>query len=119
MLPPSHCQRYREFRQALEKMHQQATATDLEVKVLRDQFQEIKKFFKSQIANLNSDELAPDDASRWQSVQTEIYKQMRLLETDMMLLQAARSSTTSLSRQKIVKDRINNLVQYCQALLLL
>jgi hypothetical protein len=117
MLPPLHCQRYQEFQQALEQLHKTATATDLQGVRLRDNLQNVQQLFESQIVHLSADDISPDYASRWQSFQTEIYKQMRLLQTDVMLLQASRSSTTSLSRASGLCDRINTLIQYCQALL--
>jgi hypothetical protein len=117
MLQPTHRKCYREFQQALEQLCKTATSTDLEVTELRDHFHDVQQLFKSQIIPLNADDIAPDFVSRWQSLQTEIYKQMRLLDTDMMLLQASRSSATSRSRKEGVRDRINTLIQYCEALL--
>ena len=117
MLQPSIQERYQEFQQALEQLHKCVTVTDLHLPALRDNLQDVQQLFQNQIASLNTDDVAPDYASRWQSFQTEIYKQMRLLETDMMLLQASRSSATSLTRQTSMSDRIHTLIQYCQALL--
>jgi hypothetical protein len=117
MLPSLHRQRYQVFQQALEQLHKSATATDLEGGALRDSFQNLQQLFKSQITSLSADDIPADYASRWQSFQTEIYKQMRLLETDVMLLQASRSSATSLARASNVCERIKTLIQYCEALL--
>jgi len=118
MLSPSHGQSYQALQQALEQMYTTITAKDLEIDLLRENFQEVQGVFHSQILTLSADDVAPDAASRWQSWQTEIYKQMRLLETDLMLLQASRSSATLSSRQTGLKNRLNTLIQYCQELLL-
>lgn len=117
MLHPLHRQRYQEFQQALEQLHKRVTAKDLQGAALLDNVREVQQLFQNQIASLSAEDCAPEDASRWQSIQTEIYKQMRLLQTDVMRLQASRSSATSLSRTAGVSDRINTLIQYCQALL--
>lgn len=117
MFPSIHQQRYQEFQQALKQLRETATTPVLEVTELQERFQEIQQLFQSQIASLSSDEIAPDYVSRWQSFQTEIYKQMRLLQTDLMMLQASRSPATSRSRASSVNDRINTLIQYCEALL--
>jgi heme oxygenase len=117
MLQPSASQRYQEFKQALEQLSKSATAPDLQVAAVREKFQVVQQLFQSQIICLTADDMEEDHTSRWQSFQTEIYKQMRLLETDMMLLQASRSSATSISRASNVCLRINTLIQYCQALL--
>lgn len=116
MLPQSHSQSYQEFQQALKQMHETA-AQNWQVAGLRDQFQELQQLFTSQIVSLNSDNLSPEYASRWQSVQTELYKQMRLLDADLMLWQASRSSATSLSRAASVRERLKTLMVYCQTLL--
>lgn len=117
MLPSTHRQPYQEFQQALEQMLHSAVAIDLEKVILRDKFQDLQQLFKHQIAHLSADDLIDESASRWQSLQTEIYKQMRLLETDVMLLQAARSSATRETRITGISDRIKILIQYCEALL--
>ena len=117
MLPSLHRQRYQVFQQALEQLLQSATATDLEGGALRDSFENLQQLFKSQITSLSADDIPADYASRWQSFQTEIHKQMRLLQTDVMLLRASRTAATSRSRAAGASDRINTLIRYCQALL--
>lgn len=117
MSPSLHRQHYQEFIQALEQMHKRAAATELDKVALQENFRDLQQLFQSQVATLSADDVVADYASRWQSIQTEIYKQMRLLGTDVMLLQASRSSATSLARQAGLCDRINTLIQYCQALL--
>jgi hypothetical protein len=117
MLPLLHLQRYQELQQAMKELHDAITVADLEVAALRDSYQQVQQIFASQIATLSADEIAPDSTPRWQSIQTELHKQMRLLETDMMLLQASRSPATSQRRISGVRDRLSTLMQYCQALL--
>jgi hypothetical protein len=117
MLQPSHHQRYQEFKQVLEELHKTVNAKDSESLALHEQFQEIKQLFLSEVANLSADDFAVDIMSRWQSIQTEIYKQMRLLETDLMLLQASRSPATAQTRTASVCDRISTLIRYCEALM--
>lgn len=117
MLPPSQRECYNQLQQVLKQLQKTATAPEIEVAALRDQFQDVQQLFQSQIATMSADDLDADYASRWQSLQTEIYKQMRLLETDLMLLQASRSSATSRLRTANVSDRIKTLIQYCDGLL--
>ncbi|NEP58049.1 MAG: heterocyst frequency control protein PatD [Symploca sp. SIO2G7] len=116
MLLPSYYQNYQAFQQALEQMGRTITATDLELAMLRENFREVQQLFQSKILTLSADDIAPDFVSRWQSLQTEIHRQMRLLETDLMLLQASRSSSTRFSRQTGLKNRLNTLIKYCQEL---
>lgn len=117
MLPSLHCQHYQEFQRALEQLLQCVADQQKEGTVLRERFQDVKQVFQRQIATLNIDDIAPESVSRWQSLQTEIHKQMRLLETDVMLLLSSRSLATSQRRTAGVCDRLNILIQYCTALL--
>lgn len=117
MLPLLHFQHYQAFQQALEQLLKIITVVDGQETELRDRYQNVQQLFQSHMATLRAEDLVPEDAPRWQSLQTEIYKQMRLLETDMMLLQASRSSATSQRRVLSVRDRLNTLIQYCEALL--
>lgn len=117
MLPPSQRQHYQEFQQALEQLYKTATIPNLEVATIWKPFQEVKQLFESRIASLSTEDFTPDDTSRWQSVQTEIYKQMRLLDTEMMMLQASRSSATFRARASGMSDRLDTLIHYCNVLL--
>ncbi|MGB7444432.1 MAG: heterocyst frequency control protein PatD [Coleofasciculaceae cyanobacterium] len=117
MLPASHCEPYQELQKALESMLSKVSSTNWQGAKLQEIDQSVQQVFSQEIANLRADELAPEDISRWQSIQTEIHKQMRLLSTDLMMLQAARSSETFLVRSKSLCDRITTLIQYCQALI--
>lgn len=117
MLPLLHFQHYQAFQQALEQLGKTLSISPGEESMLLERYRNLQQLFQSQIATLSADDVAPEYTPRWQSLQTEIYKQMRLLETDMMLLQASRSSATSERRVLSVRDRLNTLIQYCQALL--
>ncbi|HEY9905887.1 MAG TPA: heterocyst frequency control protein PatD [Candidatus Sericytochromatia bacterium] len=117
MLPSSHRKPYQEFQQVLEQMLHSTAGIDFEKSVLRDKFQDLQQLFQSQITSLNADDLECENIFRWQSLQTEIYKQMRLLATDIMLFQASRSPATSLVRKDSISDRLKTLIQYCEALL--
>lgn len=117
MLPPLQRKCYQEFQQAIEQLLSCATASELDFAAIRNGFDELKQLFQSQIVFLSTDELAPEVLSRWQSIQTEVHKQMRLLATDMMMLQAARNPATSAVRVAGICDRLNSLRQFCQVLL--
>ncbi len=117
MLPLLHFQHYQAFRQTLEQLLKTFRISDWEESMLLERYQNVQQLFQSQIATLSADDVAPENAPRWQSLQTEIYKQMRLLETDMMMLHVSRSSATSQRRVLSLCDRLNTLIQYCEALL--
>jgi hypothetical protein len=72
---------------------------------------EISGFFAREIA------VFTDLGSRQQSYQTEISKQIRLLEVDMMFLQSAKQTVTIKSRLENIQQRAETLTKYCQTML--
>ncbi|MGK7891558.1 MAG: heterocyst frequency control protein PatD [Leptolyngbyaceae cyanobacterium] len=57
----------------------------------------------------------PQSHSRWQSLCTEIHKQLRLAEMDVQFWAAARQSKTALRRGQQLCDRLSTLINYCDA----
>jgi hexokinase len=54
-----------------------------------------------------------------QPLQTEINKQLRLLETDLIFLKAARQPATLQQRHQQIQTRLTLLLRYCEAILVL
>lgn len=117
MLPLTHREPYQKFQQVLEQILECRADIDLEKDTLPETLQNLQQLFKNEIATLKADDISSDYAGRWQSVQTEFCRQMRLLETDVMLLQAARRAATLETRIAGICDRIKTLIQYCEVLL--
>lgn len=118
MLPEAHRQIYQEFLRSLEQLQVRATQAKPDPAALIVAFQEIQQFFQQQILAL-SWENYPDASveQRVQSYQIEMNKQLKLMGTDVMFLQAARQSTTAQQRQVQISDRLNLLIGYCNVLL--
>ena len=104
------CDKYQELATFLDEFRTNVTAGKLSAGELRPHLAKLQAFFSQQIVPL------VDANSREQSYKTEISKQLRLLEVDMMFLQGARQSTTLQSRLKTIEERINTLIRYCQAI---
>jgi len=117
MLPKPHCQRYQELKQALDQLQQTAVGAQLDAPRLRQSFLKAQQFFQQQVVTLDAGDLEPDDEPRVRSYQTEMSKQLRLLEMDIMFFQAARQSGTVQQRQVQLSDRLQILISYCDALL--
>lgn len=116
MLPKLHRQRYQEFKQALEQMQQVAAGTQPDAPRLRQSFLLAQQFFQQQIVSLDPSDLEPDSEPRVRSYQTEMSKQLRLLEMDVTFLQAARQPETAKARQLQLEHRIQTLQGYCDTL---
>lgn len=112
MLPNSYIGAYRELLILLQQLRDRVETDNFEL--LQDNFSQIQQLFQQQIASLTGDELESDVFSQWQSVQTEIHRSLRLLQTDLMFLRSSRQATTSAARLKSVVDRLDKLIGYCR-----
>ncbi|MDF5712180.1 MAG: heterocyst frequency control protein PatD [Nostoc sp. S4] len=106
---------YREKYQALvtllEQLRSDATTTQIDIPELRRRVASLKQLFAKEIVPL------ADRDSRVQSYQTEMSKQLRLLEIDVMFFQGARQASTIETRLQTISDRLTTLIQYCKAIL--
>ncbi|HEY9807688.1 MAG TPA: heterocyst frequency control protein PatD [Candidatus Obscuribacterales bacterium] len=118
MLPEAHRQIYQEFLRSLEQLQGMATQAKPEPAALIALFQKVQQFFQGQILGLSwENHPDPKMEQRVQSYQIEMNKQLKLMGTDVMFLQAARQSSTAQQRQVQISDRLNLLIGYCNVLL--
>ncbi len=117
MLPEIHRQRYRDFQQILERLHRLISQSNGDKALLKAEVALAQQFFQNQVRSLDLDELDATVGQRSRSFHVEMNKQLRLLATDMMFLQAAKQAETSQQRLEQVGDRVNTLIRYCDALL--
>ncbi|MEH2067636.1 MAG: heterocyst frequency control protein PatD [Nostoc sp.] len=116
---------YREKYQALvtllEQLRSDATTTQIDVPELRRRVASLQQLFVKEIVPLA--DVGVGEASlqgkdpRVQSYQTEIGKQLRLLEIDVMFFQGARQASTVETRLQTISNRLTILIQYCDAIL--
>lgn len=82
---------------------------------------ELQDFYQQQIFPLVGEDfeedVSPEIASRWRSLNTEIHRSMKLLALDISLLKAARSPQMQKVRKQGMSDRLSTLITYCQVIL--
>ncbi|MEB3830626.1 heterocyst frequency control protein PatD [Phormidium sp. CCY1219] len=117
MLPEVHYQRYREFKDALLRLQERVDAPSVDKTALKAAAGDLQHVFQEQILPLPMDALDPADVSRVQSYRTEMHKQQRLLGNDALFLLSARQPTTVQQRLDAIRDRLQRLIRYCDALL--
>lgn len=105
------CDKYQELATFIDELRTHVTADKLNTNQLRLNLTHLQTFFLQQIVPL------VDANSQEQSYKTEISKQLRLLEVDIMFLQGAKQLTTLQSRLKTIEERIDTLIRYCQAII--
>lgn len=119
MLSKSHNRAYQEFLTLLSKF--QSICADskaiAENTQIEQQFLELKQWFEQNIASLDAENLEVAIATRWQSVQTEIKREFRLLATDMLFLSSSRQEATRVARLKAVVQHLAKLIDYCKVML--
>lgn len=121
MLPTSHSRAYQDFLISLNEFQNifTNTETNASASLVKEKCQNLQKYFEQQIIPLdsNSEDLDSAIASRWQSVQTEIKREFRLLITDVVFLASSRQPATRARRLKSICDRTAQLISYCQIML--
>ncbi|MEC4896100.1 MAG: heterocyst frequency control protein PatD [Oscillatoria sp. PMC 1051.18] len=117
MLPRSHTEQYEDFLKSIRNLQKILSQPQPDLVSLKAGFQQSQWVYGQQITTLTSENLDVDVASRWQSVQTEILRAWRLLQTEIVFLQASRSSSTSVARLAAAQERLQKLIDYCELML--
>ncbi len=110
-------QKYQDFANVLEQLRSDISYSSLDAPILRQRTAIIQQFYLLQIIPLLEENTDSALASPILSIHTEISKQLRLLELDVMFLQSAKQATTITQRLDAVTNRLVTLVQYCQAII--
>lgn len=117
MLPLSHQLGYQSLQKRVEALQTTIAHPSIEVATLKSTVSELQAVFQTEILPISIADLDPQLAQRVQSFQVEMDKQLRLLGIDVMFLQAARQTATVEQRQQQIRDRLNLLSRYCDAVL--
>jgi hypothetical protein len=110
-------EKYQAFANLLEQFCDYTTINEPDAPGLRQRTVSLQQFFQQQIAPLADEDVDSPNASREQSYRTEMSKQLRLLEMDVMFFQGARQASTATARLQTIGDRLTTLLKYCDAVL--
>ncbi|MBW4509273.1 MAG: heterocyst frequency control protein PatD [Scytonematopsis contorta HA4267-MV1] len=110
-------EKYQKFASLLQGLHSDVTEEKLDAITLRGRIVELQQFFGQQIVPDAENDISTQSDSREQSYRTEMSKQLRLLEIDVMFLQGARQVSTAQTRVNTIKERLTTLIRYCEAVL--
>ena len=119
MLSASHDRAYQDFLTLLTEFDY--FLLNFDAKTVQTQiisrFEELQTPFADRIATLNSQNIAPDVVGRWQSLQTEIKRDFKLLSTEILFLVSARQDNTREQKIKNIIQYTAKLINYCQIML--
>ncbi len=104
-------QKYRVFKTLLRQLLTDISANLSNASELRQRVASLQSFFRADIVTLTTQ--YPTE----QSYQTEMSKQLRLLQIDIMLFQGARQASTIKDRIDALSERLTTLIRYCDAIL--
>lgn len=107
-----YCQVYAAFQEELEKFRSVLTAEELKLPELQRTWQRVQATFQNKVMPLCGKDLDILTFSSWQSVQTEIHREMRLLSTELMFLQLDRFG----QKQQGILVRLDKIICFCKML---
>jgi hypothetical protein len=103
--------------QHVQTLQQLLQAPAASPQTLREQVQALQKFVQFQIIPLKPQGLPLSSRSRLQAIQTELSKQIRLINMGVLFLQTARQPETWQKRIGQLDDRLAQVQTYCQVIL--
>lgn len=116
MLSKEYKQIYQHFLNILKKVLMLAT-TEATSEGLIPACREAEEFFAQQIAPLSGDQLDPPTEMAWQSIHTEMHKQMKLLVTEITFYQMSRQELAKQQRKDKISNYTQILIRYCQLII--
>jgi hypothetical protein len=110
-------EKYHTLTMLLKQLHSDVTTSEVDQSELRLRVTSLQQFFQQQILPLVNNDTDSNNENRIQSYQTEISKQLRLLEIDVLFFQGARQASTAKNRFQAIGDRLTTLIEYCNAIM--
>ncbi|NJL80603.1 MAG: heterocyst frequency control protein PatD [Richelia sp. RM2_1_2] len=104
-------QKYLAFTTMLQQLRSDISSNSISANLLRQHLTSLRNFFQQDIVSLTTQ--FPTE----QSYQTEISKQLQLLEIDIMFFQGARQAPSAVARVNAISERLTTLIGYCDAIL--
>ena len=84
---------------------------------LQSQWQMIQDYAQSQIIPLQCSDVSAHQQSSWQTWQTETYRYLRLLNTELLFWRSSQQAKTKQSRYLTVKQRLEEMIKLTHDLL--
>ncbi len=106
MFPKSHQKELLSWLNLLKNFQNILDSHNQDFFVVMQEWTTIKNHLQTKIMTTNSSDLEINYQSLFQSWQTETYRYMRLLETDLLFYQSAKQLQTKKNRYSILKNRL-------------
>ena len=103
---------YQEFLNLLEEFQQELNSSYTIIS--QESWYKLQQFCQEKIFTLTDDDLDDSLVKQWRSLQVEIQREFRLLNTDILFFGTSRQTKTKEARLKSISDRITRLVKFSQ-----
>ncbi|MDJ0582448.1 heterocyst frequency control protein PatD [Crocosphaera sp.] len=117
MLLKFYHQSYQELLANLVKLQKLVIAENTDRNEIKITYEQVQTIFEQQILSVGLDELDCNAIPLLRSAQTEIYKNLRLLGTELLFLTSSRRKETSKKRLEKVQGKVRELIGYSQAII--
>ena len=101
---------YLQFLNLLKDFREQLNGSDQSI--TQTSWYNLQQFSQEKLLSLTEDSLAESRVQQWRSLQTEIQRELRLLNTDILFLAAARQTKTKELKLQSISDRLTRLIQF-------
>ncbi len=117
MLLKFYYQSYEKLLVKLLELQKLVIAEDTDMIAIKTVYGQIQTLFQEQILSVSLDELDASFIPLLRSAETEIYKNLRLLGTELLFLTSSRQRKTKEKRLENVEGKVKELVGYCQGVI--
>lgn len=119
MLSIIHKNAYQKFLTLLSELESQLQNSSSVSQINQNQqiWLDLQQTFKKDVITLTDEELDLATASHWISLQAEIQREFRLLNTDWLFMVSSRKPESLKAREKSIMKRLHQLINYCQVIL--
>ncbi len=117
MLLKFYHQSYEELLVKLLELQKLVMAEDTDMIAIKTIYGQIQTLFQEQILSVSLEELDVTVIPLLRSAQTEIYKNLRLLGTELLFLTSSRQRKTRDRRLENVEGKVKELVGYCRGII--
>lgn len=109
--------RYQQLQSQLQQLHIDLPNLAHQKGQTPQRGQALLHFWQQQLATESGDILPETAYPSWRSLQTELHRELRLINVDLMFLENSRTAAMKDQKRQEIGDRLTRLEQYCAQIL--
>ena len=100
----------------LKNFQQLISHSPIDIGVIKNNWSKIENYLRSYIISLDINGLPSEERSQWQTWQTETYRYVRLLNTELLFWYSASKNQTQNDRFLVVNNRLKQMISLTESL---